>query len=319
MKKILIFKSDRIGDLINISSIIKNLKHNFDNSEITLVCSRYNSEIAKYYPEISTILIFENSMIKFIFRYFYKIFFNRYDYILQLDGKKKSYFLGVLLRSKFKSCLLYIKHKNILGFNYILKRPNYFNSIFYDCLIKCDEKLDNLSNFKYHYLSLYLSILKNYNINIITNEHYLPFNGKIDHKFTDYFHIHIDERWSKFDISFYNKFLNSVLAISNSKKIYITSNINGNKFFNNIKKKLEMNANIKFNNNASLNELINIIYNCHTSLSNHTGFTVHVAASFRKNIIDIVSSELNLHYDRWIPNKIKYKRYNFDNFIDIFN
>ena len=33
MKKILIFKSDRIGDLINISSLIKNLKHNFDNSE----------------------------------------------------------------------------------------------------------------------------------------------------------------------------------------------------------------------------------------------------------------------------------------------
>jgi len=227
--------------------------------------------------------------------------------------------LGIILRSKFKSCLLYVKHKNILGFNYILKRPNYFNSFFYDCLIKCDEKLDNQTNFKYHYLSLYLSILKNYNLDIITSEHYLPFNGKIDPKFTDYFHIHIDERWRKFDISFYNKFLNSVLTISNSKKIYITSNINGNKFFNNIKKKLEMNENIKFNNNASLNELINIIYNCHTSLSNHTGFTVHVAASFRKNIIDIVSSELNLHYDRWIPNKIKYKRYNFDNFIDIFN
>ena len=70
MKKILIFKSDRIGDLINISSIIKNLKHNFNNSEITLVCSKYNSEIAKYYPELSKILIFENSIIKFILKYF---------------------------------------------------------------------------------------------------------------------------------------------------------------------------------------------------------------------------------------------------------
>ena len=80
-----------------------------------------------------------------------------------------------------------------------------------------------------------------------------------------------------------------------------------------------MNTNIRFNENASLRELINIIYNCHTSLSNHTGFTVHVAASFKKNIIDIVSPELNLHYDRWIPNKIKYKRYNFNNFTNIFN
>ena len=319
MKKILIFKSDRIGDLINISSLIKNLKHNFDNSEITLVCSKYNSDIAKYYPELSSILIFENSIIRFIFQYFDKIFLNKYDYIFQLDGKKKSFLLGVILRSKFKSCLLYIKQKNILGFNFVLKRPSYFISFFYDCLIECNEKLDEKTNFKYHYLTLYLTMLKNYNLNIITDEHYLPFDGKIDPKFTDYFHIHIDERWSKFEISFYNKFLNGLLAISNAKKIYITSNINGNKFFNNIKNKLEMNTNIKFNKNASLNELVNIIYNCHTSLSNHTGFTVHVAASFKKNIIDVVSPELNLHYDRWIPNKIKYKRYNFDNFTNIFN
>ena len=319
MKKILIFKSDRIGDLINISSLIKNLKHNFDNSEITLVCSKYNSEIAKYYPELSTILIFENSIIKFIFKYFYKIFFNKYDYIFQLDGKKKSYFLTIILRSKSKSCLFYIKQKSILGFNYILKRPNYFNAFFYDCLIECNEKLDEKTNYKYHYLNLYLSMLKNYNLNIITNEHYLPFNGKIDPTFTNYFHIHIDDRWSKFDINFYNKFLNSLITLSNSRKIYITSNINGNEFFNNIKNNLSMSANVKFNKNASLRELINIIYNCHTSLSNHTGLTVHVAASFKKNIIDIVSPDLNLHYDRWIPNKINYKRYNFNNFTNIFN
>jgi heptosyltransferase III len=319
MKKILIFKSDRIGDLINISSLIKNLKHNFDNSEITLVCSKYNSEIAKYYPELSTILIFENSIIKFILKYLYQIFFNKYDYIFQLDGKKKSYFLAIILRSKFKSCLFYMKQKSILGFNYILKRPNYFNTFFYDCLIECNEKLDEKSNSKYHYLNLYLSMLKNYNLNIITNEHYLPFNGKIDPTFTDYFHIHIDDRWNKFDINFYNKFLNCLIALNNSKKIYITSNINGNEFFNNIKNNLSMSTNVKFNKNASLSELINIIYNCHTSLSNHAGLTVHVAASFKKNIIDIVSPNLNLHYDRWIPNKINYKRYNFNNFTNIFN
>ena len=74
MKKILIFKSDRIGDLINISSLIKNLKHNFDNYEITLVCSKYNSDIAKYYPELSSILIFENSIIDLFFSILIKYF-----------------------------------------------------------------------------------------------------------------------------------------------------------------------------------------------------------------------------------------------------
>jgi len=318
MKKILIFKSDRIGDLINISCLIKNLKHNFVNSEITLVCSKYNSDIAKYYPEISTILIFENSIIKLILRYFDKIFLNKYDYIFQLDGKKKSYLITTILKSKFKSCLRYIKQKRILSFDYILKRPNYFISFFFDCLIECNEKLDKKSNYKYHYLTLYLKILKNYNLKIITNDHYLPFDGIIDPNFTDYFHIHIDERWNKFDINFYNKFLNSLLTENNSNKYYITSNVNGNNFFKNIKNNLKMRPNIKFNENASIRELINIIYNCHTSLSNHTGFTVHVAASFKKNIIDIVSPELYLHYDRWIPFNINYKRYNINNFTNIF-
>ena len=318
MKKILIFKSDRIGDLINISCVIKNIKHNFDNCDITLVCSKYNSDIGKYYPEISTILIFENSIITFIFNYFHKIFFNKYDYIFQLDGKKKSYFLCAILKAKYKSCILFIKQKSILSFNYILKRPSYFISLFYDYLIECDEKLDEKTNYKYHYLSLYLSMLKKYNLKIFTNEHYLPFNGTINHNFTDYFHIHIDERWSKFDINFYNEFLDSLHAKNNSKKFYITSNINGNEFFNKIKISLNMRKNIRFNESASLNELINIIYNCHTSLSSHTGITVHVAASFKKNIIDIVSPKLNLHYDRWIPLNINYKRYNMNNFTDIF-
>jgi len=318
MKKILIFKSDRIGDLINISCLIKNLKHNFVNSEITLVCSKYNSDIAKYYPEISTILIFENSIIKFILRYFDKIFLNKYDYIFQLDGKKKSYFLTTIIKSKFKSCIHYIKQKRVLSFDYILKRPNYFISFFFDYLIECNEKLDKESNYKYHYLTLYLKILKNYNLKIITNEHYLPFDGIIDPNFTDYFHIHIDERWNKFDINFYNKFLNCLLTENYSNKYYITSNINGNIFFKNIRDNLKKRPNIKFNENASIKELINIIYNCHTSLSNHTGFTVHVAASFKKNIIDIVSPELDLHYDRWIPFNIIYKRYNINDFTNIF-
>jgi len=318
MKKFLIFKSDKIGDLINISCVIKNIKLNFDNCEITLVCSKYNSDISKYYPEISTILIFKNSIIGFIFKYFRKIFFYKYDYIFQLDGKKKSYFLCALLKAKYKSCVLFIKHKSILSFNYILKRPNYFISLFYDYLIECDEKLDEKTNYKYHYLSLYLSMLKKYNLKIFTNEHYLPFNGTINHDFTDYFHIHIDERWSKFDINFYNEFLDSLHAKNNSKKFYITSNINGNEFFNKIKINLNIKKNIRFNENASLDELVNIIYNCHTSLSSHTGITVHVAASFKKNIIDIVSPKLNLHYDRWIPLNINYKRYNINNFTDVF-
>ena len=49
MKNILIFKTDRLGDLLNISPVLFNLKTNFPDSQITLVCSNYNKSIAKYY------------------------------------------------------------------------------------------------------------------------------------------------------------------------------------------------------------------------------------------------------------------------------
>ena len=44
---ILIFKNDRVGDILHHSSIIYNIRQNFKDSNITLVCSRYNNSIAK--------------------------------------------------------------------------------------------------------------------------------------------------------------------------------------------------------------------------------------------------------------------------------
>ena len=52
--KILIFKTNRIGDLINISPILDNVKKNYPDSEITLVCSEYNYPITKYYKFLSS-------------------------------------------------------------------------------------------------------------------------------------------------------------------------------------------------------------------------------------------------------------------------
>ena len=46
MKNILIFKNDKLGDFINISPIIINIKKKFPNCEITLICSNYNYPIA---------------------------------------------------------------------------------------------------------------------------------------------------------------------------------------------------------------------------------------------------------------------------------
>ena len=49
MKNILIFKTDKLGDLINISPVISNLKNSYPKSEITLICSNYNYSVANIY------------------------------------------------------------------------------------------------------------------------------------------------------------------------------------------------------------------------------------------------------------------------------
>mgnify|MGYP003310593399 CR=1 FL=1 len=59
--KILAFRTDRIGDLINSSSFFKSLNSYYDNAEIDLVCSSYNCEIAKRYDFIKNVYIYNKN------------------------------------------------------------------------------------------------------------------------------------------------------------------------------------------------------------------------------------------------------------------
>ena len=68
---ILIFKNDKMGDLIHHSSTINNIKKNFVNSKIFLVCSRYNYSIAKNYKFIDKLIISDGqSAISLYLKYF---------------------------------------------------------------------------------------------------------------------------------------------------------------------------------------------------------------------------------------------------------
>ena len=52
MDKIIIFKSDTIGDLINFSPCLKIIKDNIKDSHVTLICSNYNFKVAKNYTHV---------------------------------------------------------------------------------------------------------------------------------------------------------------------------------------------------------------------------------------------------------------------------
>lgn len=318
MKKILIFKSDRLGDLINISSVIYNLKKNFPSSEITIVCSKYNSRIAKYYPDLQNIIIFDKSFFKFSLKYFKKLYLTKYDLLLQLDGKKSSYFCSSIVNSNIKAGLVFIKNKKIFNSLIIVKRPNFLISKFFTYLEPCIEDYKVLNNKDYHYLNLYLNILKRVNLTIYSKNHYLPYNKINNQKFKNYLHVHIDERWKKFDEIFYDNFVDKINNFSNTNKIIITSNFNGNNFYFNIMNKFKSNNNFLFIDKVSIKDLLNIIFYSQTVLSSHSGFIVHTAAAFQKNIIDLVPKNINSELDRWVPYNINYKRFNNENYSKLF-
>ena len=111
-KKILIFRTDRVGDLINTSSFLKSLKFNYQNSEITLVCSKYNSVVANNYEFIDKVLIYDKSynlLKKIIF--IIKFFFLKFDLSIAIDGKNISYLISILTNAKEKYAICF-KKKN---------------------------------------------------------------------------------------------------------------------------------------------------------------------------------------------------------------
>lgn len=316
MKKILIFKSDKIGDILNISPVLKNIKLNFPHVEITIVCSSYNSPITKYYPQINRILIYKKPFFIFLLKNFKHLLITKYDLILQLDGKNDSYLSSIFIRSTKKVAIKFIKNKKKFGLNFITSRPGFFVSLFFNFFSVSNENYNHVNNKKFHYSTLYLSLLEMLNITVTSKKHFLPYKPDESLFHADYFHLHIDERWSSFDSVYCNKFKEKIKHLSLRNKIVITSNLGGNNFFNNLMSSFLNFENISFKNNASINELINIIYYSHTVISSHTGFIVHVGASFEKKIIDIVHSNIHNELDRWIPFECNYTRFKPNEFLE---
>ncbi len=317
MKKILIFKSDRIGDFINISSVIKNIKFNFPNSELVVFCSKYNSKIASYYKEIDEILIYENNIILFLLKFYKIIFSDKFDLILQLDGKKNSYLYASLIRSKLKACISYIKIRNFLGLKHKSIRPNMLYKLFFRHIVDCLEDYDHPNNSSYHYLSLYYKLLNKLDIKIKNKKHYLPFIPDKNILFENYILIHIDERWDFFNQMFLKNFSKKIYELNQNYNLIFTSNYEGNNYFNELKIKFSDTKNVKFIDKSSINELLNIIYHCKIVISSHTGFVVHAGSAFNKKIIDVINAKIDKELDRWIPFDINYQRIYFNKLSDL--
>ena len=88
MKEFLIFRTDRVGDFLFSLLIIKLIKKNYPNSNITLVASEKNYEYAKTFNVIDKIIILKKNLFSKI-NLVFKLRKKKYDVIIIHDGKNR--------------------------------------------------------------------------------------------------------------------------------------------------------------------------------------------------------------------------------------
>ena len=342
--KILVFRIDRIGDLVNTSSFLNSLKSYYVNSEITLVCSNYNRPIAESYKFIDKVVVYDKSFIFFKkIKIFIKLVTSFYDIIIAFDGKNFSYLVSLFSRAKHKYAVCFKKQKVFLGRSVNVFRPAIILcKIFFDTYVVCDEdynKHNVNSDFNNHYLTMYYYLLKKNNIELISGKHIFNIDSDSEYIFNNFFKkyikkdflsIHIDYKWDHYDINI-QRFNSLLKKISLNTNIVISSGIEGSKFFEKLKKYYNIysfknmninsssliNSNIILIENLSINLLACFLNKCLAHVSSHSGATFHISAAFNKPVIDFIKKGKESEYARWIPLGIDYNRASVDKLDDL--
>ena len=333
----LIFKNDRIGDLIFLSGVIKNIKLNFPNSKIILISSSYNFKVANTYDFVDQVIPWSNEN---IFKFYIK---NKaklnvlFENIFILDGKKNSILLTLFLKSKKKSIVCYKKIKKIFFLKFFNYRPSkLILKLFFSNYVYSDENYDNTEN---HYQKIYFELLENNNFQIYEKKNYFNLrkveNRDFDYIFNNYIKkkfclLHYDDKinnQSKEDfeilikkINFFSKNVFIVITTGLTEALY--SNILYSKFnvFDvnihlNKNRKIRLfseNKNILIIKNLDFELFAKFLSKSEMNISFHAGTSVHVSSALGKKFIDIIDRSKVKELSRWIPLGSKYYRITFD-------
>ena len=296
----LIFRTDRIGDFIISCPFVLSYKKNFNNRNLIAISSEYNYEYIKNFKFIHKVYSLKNKS-----KFFPKLYVLlkmilllrkiKFDHIIVLDGKKRSFFISLFLKGK-KSILLQSR-----GLEFLSKIFKYKSVINY-------ELQNQLKNFSF------LAGLLDFNINFKDLNIY---DGcKFNKKFLinkNYIIIHLDEKW--FTSLYYNDFTDinptkdqldifvkkilkvldykyDIVLTTGSKKLTVIE-----EFTNDFKKITENELVKKYKNNSilyfkktSFNDLESIIKNssflicCEGGVSHVShNFNVQTIAFYEKN------------------------------------
>ncbi len=197
MNRYLIFRTDRIGDFIFSRMLTESIKNKNPNNEIDFVCSSYNSKYIKNFKDINKIYILDKYDLKMMIKNLKMINQRNYDYLVILDGKRRSIFFSLLLKAKNKYAIL----KDF--------RPYLILKIFFDYYFVNSEVNSQFNNFSS--IINYLNIKVPDKINYYSNYKLKKNSYKIIPK--DFILLHLDEKW--FEGYYYNDFKYMNLNIKN--------------------------------------------------------------------------------------------------------
>jgi ADP-heptose:LPS heptosyltransferase len=324
MKKIIIFRTDRLGDYIIHSRPIYELKKKYSQCHITVVCSKLNQKILKHAKYIDKLIIYDKAFnLLNKFRIFLEIIKNIYHATFILDGKKFSYFCNIFIRSKYKLGLSYRSVKKIFNYNLYFYKPNrIYNFLFFNKVqfFTSRKYLINIESLSQKYLNLF----NFFNLNLNVQDKYIFQSTKESSEnlkkisniinLDDFIIIHFDEKW--IDVENNESLL--INAIKNlqenmKKKIIITAFNNNFDYFSILKKNFNyvncVNNNFDHLSNSKIIILDNLeififeklLNLSRINISCHSGFVAQVCGSNNGKLIDIINEKDFLWYSCWKP------------------
>ena len=316
MKKFLIFRTDRVGDFILSCILIRSIKRNKPNSEITVICSDQNYEYVKNYSLVDNAQLYPKKFIKKIF-FFHSMIKSDFDCILSLDGKKRSIFSCVISKANFK--ILTVTKKIYKKIFFTLKDNILFIK---DFRSRIEEFKFILKKLEIDYSDRDLDIFDG---EIIKSN--LDILNKIPEK--SFNQLHLDEKWitkayrgrrksrnfKPIDASIVQMCSFIEEFVTKSKKdLVISAGAETNSLISGVKKQFSKKGVVSINgkkiiilDNISFTDLKLIIKKTDLVIACH-GSPAHIASSFNTKIIDIFDQK-NEEFYKFYTNHLRNYKY----------
>ena len=323
MNKYIFFRTDRIGDFLMSSILFKSIKSSDRSSRIIIIASKKNFEYIKNADFVDEVILFPDNFIK-KFLFYLKFFLKRFYLVGILDGKKRSIYFSLIVRSKYKFLFTYKKF-------YSLVLKFLFTKIFLD--ENCKSKFDEIKNLlKFIGNSFSDKDLDTINYNRVNN-----YTLSIS-KLNKFILLHFDEKW------IFNDYINSYKSIeplnekilleflekivsSSGLDLVVSTGSKQNKYIDFIKSEFSylnknlyvyksINNKIYLYDNLSFTQLEKLILKSDTLITCH-GAPSHVGAALNKKIIDIIDWSENEFFLKWTAHFRNHNLVYRDGFINV--